>query len=464
MTRLRNDDTHIGALPDGRSDPASPQLQKRVGLIEVTLLGAGTAMGVSIFSVLAPAAGVAGSGLLITTLIAAAPMALFSLVYAFMASILPKSGASYEWPRELISPEAGFAVAWLRILASIGNLITIALVIVQYGAMAVHLPVRASMFVILTAIFALNFFGVQVAARFQAIAMMLLLATLAIFVVTGAPHVSFESIGSPLARGWLPILAALPIMIQLFLGIETASEIGEEVRDAETTIPLALGLALIMILIVYVLVSGTALGLLGPTRLAHSTAPLIEAAAVSLGQWAKPLILTTAAVSLLKSLNSIFLVFSRYLFAMGRSGVFPAALGRLSAQGTPRAATIAAFGACCVGLLMPQNLLFLTVAVSIPTLFKYGATCISAMRLLRRRPDLLAQSRLKIGPVVVRSAAMAGLVCAIAIFLIGTGTDWRPYAMVAGWGLVGCLYWVWKAGRQSKGVLDARTSPRSSPL
>jgi len=451
VSSLRNDEIHIRAAPEAPSGSAATLLPKRVGLIEVTLLGAGTAMGVSIFSVLAPAAGVAGSGLLITTLIAAAPMGLFSLVYAFMASALPKSGASYEWPKELISPAAGFAVAWLRILASIGNLITISLVIVQYGSMAVHLPVRVSMFVILAAIFALNFFGVRVAARFQALAMMLLLATLAIFVVTGGPHLSLARIGSPLAQGWLPILAALPIMIQLFLGIETASEIGEEVRNAERTIPLALALALVMILAVYVLVSGTALGLMGPTRLAHSTAPLIDAAAISLGPFAKPLILTTAAVSLLKSLNSIFLVFSRYLFAMGRSGVFPAALGRLSAQGTPRAATIAAFGACCIGLLMPQNLLFLTVAVSIPTLFKYGATCISAMRLLRYRSDLLARSRLKIQPAIVRSAAVAGLICAVAIFLIGTGTDWRPYAMVAGWGLVGAFYWVWKARRLSRG-------------
>jgi APA family basic amino acid/polyamine antiporter len=448
MDRLRTDENQLGHKPDLRSGSNSRVLPQRVGLIEVTFLGAGTAMGVSIFSVLAPAASVAGSGLLITTLLAAAPMGLFSLVYAFMASALPKSGASYEWPKELISPAAGFAVAWLRIMASIGNLITISLVLVQYGSMAIHLPIKASMFVILTAVFAVNFFGVQVATRFQAVAMVLLLATLTLFVATGAPHVSLERIGSPFAHGWLPIIAALPLMIQLFLGIETASEIGEEVRRAEITIPLALALAMAMILIVYLLVSGTALGLMGPTRLAHSTAPLIDAGALSMGRFAKPLILTAAAVSLLKSLNSIFLVFSRYLFAMGRSGVFPAVLGRLSAQGTPRAATIAAFGVSCAGLLMPQNLLFLTVAIAIPTLFKYGATCISALRLLRHRPELWERARLKFNPALIRAAAKAGLVCAVAVFLIGAGTDWRPYAMVAAWGLLGVAYWQWKARRE----------------
>jgi hypothetical protein len=43
---------------------------------------------------------------------------------------------------------------------------------------------------------------------------------------------------------------------------------------------------------------------------------------------------------------------------------------------------------------------------------------------------------------------MAGLVCAIAIFLIGAGTDWRPYAMVAAWGLLGVFYWLWKVQRE----------------
>jgi APA family basic amino acid/polyamine antiporter len=83
-----------------------PHLKKRVGLVGVIMLGAGTAIGVSIFSVLSPAAKVAGSGLLVTVVLAAFPMVLFAVIYSFLSSALPKSGASYEWPRRFLHPSA----------------------------------------------------------------------------------------------------------------------------------------------------------------------------------------------------------------------------------------------------------------------------------------------------------------------------------------------------------------------
>jgi L-asparagine transporter-like permease len=108
-----------------------PRLKKGVGLVGVVTFGAGTAIGVSIFSVLAPAAKIAGSGLLATVGIAAVPMVLFAVIYSFLSSALPKSGASYEWPRRFIHPSVGFLVAWLRILSNVGAIVVLAMVLVN---------------------------------------------------------------------------------------------------------------------------------------------------------------------------------------------------------------------------------------------------------------------------------------------------------------------------------------------
>src|SRR5262249_53420999 len=153
-----------------------------------------------------------------------------------------KSGASYEWPRQFIGPFAGFMVAWLRILGSIGVLTTLSLVFVQYLSMAVALPLKPTMFAILTAIMFLNLRGIHLSARAQTVAMSLLLLALATFVFVGVPHIRWNVIGDPLARGFAPVLAAVPLMIPLFLGIETATEVGEEVRDGRRVIPQALAL------------------------------------------------------------------------------------------------------------------------------------------------------------------------------------------------------------------------------
>ena len=119
---------------------ATRELKGGVGLTGVVMLGAGTAIGVSIFSVMAPAAQIAGSALLVAVLISALPMIVFALAYAYLASALPKSGASYEWPRQFIHPLVGFVIAWLRMLSNVGALAVLGAVLLDYLNMAFAIP------------------------------------------------------------------------------------------------------------------------------------------------------------------------------------------------------------------------------------------------------------------------------------------------------------------------------------
>src|SRR5690606_29627477 len=155
------------------------------------------------------------------------------------------------------------------------------------------------MAIVFTLIFALNYVGVKVAAHAQTAMMAFLLVALAIFVALGLPQGSMATMGSLASKGWLGVVFAVPLLISLFLGIEAAVEIGEEVRDPPHTIPKGIALAVALTAIVYVSVAATALLLLGPERLAVSSAPLIEAAEAPLGRFALPLMLAAAAVSIL---------------------------------------------------------------------------------------------------------------------------------------------------------------------
>jgi APA family basic amino acid/polyamine antiporter len=418
------------------------RLKPGVTLLGVVMFGAGTAIGVSVFSVLGPAARVAGSGLLVSVLLAALPMVLFAVVYGFLASVLPKSGASYEWPARFVHPLFGFLVAWLRILGSVGVVATLLAVLVNYLGMAFDLPALPVKLGVLTAIFGLNFVGVSVAARAQALMMAVLLASMALFVAGGAPLVRIDNLVPLTAAGWPAIAAAVPLMITLFLGIESATEIGEEVRDARRTIPRGIALAIGLTAVVYLAVAVVALGVLGPERLAASKAPLLEAARVPLGARALPVIVGAAVFAVVKTLNSSALIFSRYLFAMGRAGVLPAALGRVHARfGTPHVALLAAYLAALAGLLLPSTLVFLLLAVNIPTMLKYLGSCLAAIRLVQRHPELHAQAALPLARGTVTTIATLGVLAAIAIIVAGLGADWRPYALVGAWGLVGLVYW-----------------------
>ncbi|ODT86762.1 amino acid permease [Phenylobacterium sp. SCN 70-31] len=429
------------------------QLRHGVKLIDLVMLGAGTAIGAAIFSVLGPAAQVGGNGILIAVGIAALPMVLFGLVYAFMASAVPKTAASYEWQREFTHPLIAFGIVWLRVLSNAVVMIILAQVLVNYLGMVIPLPAKPVMLAFFVAVCAINYIGVAVAARAQTILMLGLLAVFAVFVAAGAPSMKPQLFVEAASGGWLPILAALPLMIQLFLGIETATEVGEEVANPKTTVPLGLALGLLLTVVVYLSISFTALSLVGPEALAASQAPLLDAAKVALGPVATPLIVVAAVLALTKSMNAVFLVFSRFLFAMGRSGVLPAALGKIHPRyGTPHVAIMVAFAASVAGLLLPSSLLFLLIAVNIPTMMKYLGSCLAAFNVARDHPDVHAQARLRFGRGTVMTLSVLGMAAALVIAALGFSSDWRPYVLLSVWLAIGLAYYAWRRRTTARAV------------
>ncbi len=426
------------------SAPEAPiQLGKSVGLVGVVTFGAGTAIGVSIFTILGPTAQVAGAGLLPAIGLAALPMLIFALAYAYLGSALPVSGASYEWPRRFIHPAVGFLIAWMRIVANVGAMAILSQVLVGYLGMVVPLPPLPAMAALITLVFALNYRGVALAAKAQTALMALLLVVLTLLVALGLPHVRVATMGAPLSVPLPQVLAAVPLMISLFLGIESAVEIGEEVRNPARTMPLGIALAIALTALVYGAVAATALGLVGPAGWAASKAPLLDAARVVMGSPAATILIVGAAtLSIVKSMNALALTFSRSLFAMGRSGALPTALGRVHPRfATPHVAVLLAWACAMAGMLLPQSLVFLLLAVNLPTMLKYAACSWSATVVARHHPEIHARAALGMAPATVTLIGLAGVVAALAIAAFGVEADPRPYLLVGGWLVLGLAWW-----------------------
>src|ERR1700761_4232380 len=147
------------------TDTATGKLKKGVDLPAVVALGLGTAVGVSIFSVISPATAIAGPGMLIAVPIAAVPMFIIAVSYAFMGSAVPTSGASYEWPRRFLHPFVAFVISWLRIAGTTSALLVLALVMTRYLSMAAPIAIKPAMLIAFAVVFVINFFGVKLAGR-----------------------------------------------------------------------------------------------------------------------------------------------------------------------------------------------------------------------------------------------------------------------------------------------------------
>ncbi|MDF2902285.1 MAG: amino acid permease-associated protein, partial [Phenylobacterium sp.] len=390
-----------------------------------------------------PATALAGPGMLLAVLVAAVPMFVIAVTYAFMGSALPTSGASFEWSRRFIHPFVGFLIAWLRIVSNVGAILVLALVAVRYLSMVVPLPTKPTMLAAFVLFFLANYFGVSLAARLQVILMAALVVLFFIFAAWGAPYIEPTHFEPLLPQGTAGMLAAVPLLIGLFFGIEAATEIGDEVKDGRKTIPLGIGLSILSAVALYLMVGVVALGVLGPEALARSETPLLDAAQPFMGPIAKPLIVTAAVVAIGKSLNSLYLGFSRNLFAMARAGMLPAALARVHPKyGTPHVALWTILGGATLGLLAPMNLTSLFLAVNIPTLLKYAATSFSAAVVVRKHPEIYAAARFKLSPRATVGWAYAGAAAALVIAVLGFQADWMPYAALGVWAMIGITYYV----------------------
>ena len=442
-----HDGTPNGPL-SGRPDasvglrPTHTQLRKRMTMVDVIALGVGSSVGVAIFSILAPAAKLAGAGILAAIAIAAIPMVIFAVVYAFMGSTVPRSGASYDWPARFVHPLAGFMVAWLRILGNTAALIVLTQVLIQYLSKAVTLPERPAMLGLLAFFCVANLLGVHVAARIERILVLVKVVALAAFTLVGIWSIHLSNFHPALGNGASGMFAAIAILVSLYMGIESAVEVGEEIKNGTTIIAEGLGIAALITTLIYLGVSAVAVGVLGTVALSESATPLLDAGTQFLGRWNTPIILFAAVAAIGTSINGIYLTFTRFLFAMGQDRVLPAALADIHPRwATPHVAILAVFCLSVAGLLLPSSLLFLFLAINIPTMLKYFFNCLAAERLATRHPELHERARFHLKVRTVKAWAYAGMVSAVIMLAAGLTADWRPYAILIVWAAVGALYW-----------------------
>ncbi|MCX5760024.1 MAG: amino acid permease, partial [Gemmatimonadetes bacterium] len=306
-----------------------------------------------------------------------------------------------------------------------------------------------------------NLVGVKVAAGVERVLVVIKLVAFAVFAFVGMASINLANFHPVLGHGFGGVFTSLPLLVSLYMGIEGATEVGEEIRNGPAVIAKGLAVAVGVTIVVYLLVSSVALGVLGASALGASDAPLFDAGARFLGAWNTPVMLLAAVAAISTSINAVYLTFTRFLFAMGRDGVLPAAFARVHPQwGTPHIAVLAVFVLGVAGLLLPSGLVFLFLAISIPTMLKYVSNCWSAWRLVDHHPALHARAQFALSARAVRRWSGAGIISGIAIIVAGIEADWRPYAVLGTWFVLGCLYWLVRGQRMSRSMQALTASQR----
>lgn len=299
-----------------------------MGLKDAVVVGLGAMIGAGVFAAFAPAAEVAGSGLLLGLGVAAIVAYCNATSSARLAARYPQSGGTYVYGRERLGPFWGYLAGWAFVVGKTASCAAMALTVGSYLWPDQAHAVAVAAVVALTA---LNYFGVQKAAWLTQLIVTVVLLVLAVVVVVcltaDRAQVSRLEIGNDATVGG--VLQAAGLLFFAFAGYARIATLGEEVRDPERTIPRAVPLALTITLVTYVAVAVAVLVILGPTRLGDSVDPLAEAVRVAGVPALVPAVRIGAAIAALGSLLALILGVSRTTLAMARDHHLPSGLASI---------------------------------------------------------------------------------------------------------------------------------------
>lgn len=412
-----------------RADTHRHVIPRLFGRGDLVLLALGVMIGAGIFTLAAEqAAASAGPAVIVSFVVAGVVCLLAALAYAELSSAIPVAGSAYtfsyvifgefwawlvgwalllelvlaaavvsrSWSEYLVATLVGFGVpvpetvaGYLRFdsAVNVGSLLLIALL-----TFVIATGTRLSVRVIRTVVI----------AKVAVVVFIVLLGVLYIhprnftpFIPTAKPGTGTEpgvvlqqitgSVGHQ--YGLFGIFAAAGVIIFAFIGFDLIATAAEDAREPRRAVPYGMLLGVGLVTVIYLAMAIVIIGMRPYTTLA-TNAPVSNAfAAVGLG-WAAKIINLGALLALTTVVMVVLIAQSRVIFAMGRDGLLPTGLSRVSRRfSAPSRAAILA-GCAAAGLSLYPGVGGLAEAVVLGALFAFVFCCGGVLVLRRTQPRM----------------------------------------------------------------------------
>ncbi|MBI3952294.1 MAG: amino acid permease [Acidobacteria bacterium] len=356
-----------------------------LGLLDSTMIVAGSMIGSGIFIVSADIARQVGSPgwLLMVWLITGLLTVTAALSYGELAAMMPRAGGQYVYLREAYGPMTGFLYGWtLFLVIQAGTIAAVAVAfakflgvllpamsagrfIVNFGSTSIfgkslslslstQQAVAIAVIVFLTAT---NLNGIKTGKIVQNILTITKVGALAGLILLGiffnknpAGGVHSENFWTPIANGQVltPMLLIVAIgmaMVGSLFSSDAWNNItftAGEVINPRRNIPLSLALGTGLVTLLYILANVAyiyALPLAGIQQAAEDRVGTAAAQSI-LGPGAEVIMAVAIMISTFGCENGLILAGARVYYAMARDGLFFKGVGQLSERGVPAAGLI----------------------------------------------------------------------------------------------------------------------------
>ncbi|MEW8993921.1 amino acid permease [Clostridium sp.] len=339
-------------------------LKRDLGLAAATAIVVGNVIGSGIFMSPASFARVTNPKVAILAwVLTSIGSLLIALSFANLGSKMPKTGGPIVYTRAAFGDFAGFLIAWsFWIGAWVGNaaIITAFMSYFTYFVPAANNPLAA--FLISSAvvwIFTLiNIYGVKYVGKIGVISTVLKIAVLVVFIVIAALNFDpsyMNTVSSPEVSGMGTLPSAIAIALWAFVGLESATVAGGEIKNPEKNIKKSTIYGILIVSVIYIVMSVVSMGVMDQAALANSDAPLADIINKATGaSWGGTFIAAGALISTLGATSGWLLTTARSAVGAAEDGLFPAIFKRINPKfNTPVASLV--IGSTCMNLLLIMN-------------------------------------------------------------------------------------------------------------
>ncbi|XP_051909795.1 probable cationic amino acid transporter isoform X2 [Hippocampus zosterae] len=386
-------------------------LSKVLTTLDLVSLGVGSCVGTGMYVVAGLVAkAVAGPGVVLSFVIAAAASILSGVCYAEFGVRVPKTtGSAYTYSYVTVGEFVAFLIGWNLILEYlIGTAAGASALSSMFDSLANHsishymiahlgtvrglgkgedtFPDLLAMIIVLlvtlvVAVGVRNSVGLNNVLNLVNMAVWVFIITAGLFFLSAK---NWEG-GMFLPYGWSGVMQGAATCFYAFIGFDIIATTGEEAQNPNTSIPYAITASLVMCLSAYVSVS-VILTLMVPYDLIDGSAPLMEMFAAHGFLLGKYTVAVGSIAGLSVSLLGSLFPMPRVIYAMATDGLLFRSLSHVSAfTRTPVAACVVS-GTLASFLALLVSLRDLIEMMSIGTLLAYTLVSVCVL-LLRYQPD-----------------------------------------------------------------------------
>lgn len=326
--------------PDNTPE-AQPQLARRLGLFDATMIVMGGIIGSGIFMNPSVVARQVSTPFLILGVWALGGLVALAaaFIWAELAALRPQVGGQYAYLREAFHPSVAFLYGWVLLLViQSGGMAAVAVTFARYFSELTHVSMADSVLAVavLASLTVINCFGVRSGSTVQSVFMVLKIVAIVALVLCGvlliAPTQTSTGplLDRPVSFDLLTAIgAAMVPVLFAFGGWQTATFVAGEIREPRKNLPRGLLIGITGVVLLYLAVNLVCLRALGTSGLAATTTPASDVMRLALGSFGARAIAAGIAISTLGFLSQSMLTAPRVYFAMAKDGLFFKSIGSL---------------------------------------------------------------------------------------------------------------------------------------